>query len=201
MIRNIVFDISNVLAPFRFQEYLQEKGFDAAMMKRIFKASAMTPYWTEFERGRLTDDEVIAAFISADPAIEAELHAAFDHVDGMMGTYDYTEGWLRALKAAGYRLYCITNFTPAGFRQCYDKISFVEGFDGCVYSFEEGFVKPEPEIYRVLLERFALAPEDCVFIDDTEANVLAARQEGLAGIVFRSYEQAAAELRELGVRF
>ena len=52
MIRNIVFDISNVLAPFRFKEFLAEKGFDGTMIKRIIKASAMTPYWTEFEKGK-----------------------------------------------------------------------------------------------------------------------------------------------------
>ncbi len=59
MIKNIVFDISNVLAPFRFKEYLAEKGFDAAMVKRIIKASAMTPYWTEYEKGKLTYEEAI----------------------------------------------------------------------------------------------------------------------------------------------
>ena len=69
MIKNIVFDISNVLSPFRFKEFLAEKGFDGAMIKRIIKASAMTPYWTEYEKGKLTYEEAMKAFVSADPDI------------------------------------------------------------------------------------------------------------------------------------
>ncbi len=199
MIKNIVFDISNVLAPFRFKEFLMEKGFDGTMIKRIYKASAMTPYWEEFERGKLTQEEVLNAFASCDPEIEKELHTAFDEVSGMMGKYDYTENWITGLKNAGYNLYCITNFTPAGYKQCYDSISFVERFDGCVFSFKEGCVKPEHEIFNLLLERYNLKAEECVFIDDTEINVVGAKEVGFAGIVFNNYEETVSELRKLCV--
>ena len=197
MIKNIVFDISNVLAPFRFKEYLAEKGFDKDMIKRIIKASALTPFWTEFEKGRLSYDEAMNGFISVDPDIADELHKAYDSCAGIMGKYDYTEGWIRSLKDAGYRLYCITNFTPAGYEQCYDCISFVEKFDGCVFSFREGVVKPDPQIYRILLERYDLKAEECVFIDDTEENVRGAEKLGFKGIVFTGYEDAVAKLAEL----
>ena len=197
MIKNIVFDISNVLAPFRFEEYLAEKGFDGAMIKRIIKASAMTPYWTEYEKGKLTYEEAMDAFISMDPDIADELHKAYDSCSGIMGKYDYTEGWISALKEAGYKLYCITNFTPAGYEQCYDCISFVEKFDGCVYSFREGIVKPDPEIYKILLRKYKLKAEECVFIDDTEENVLSAEKLGITGIVFTGYEEAVSRLAEI----
>ena len=197
MIKNTVFDISNVLAPFRFKEYLAEKGFDKDMIKRIIKASALTPFWTEFEKGRLSYDEAMNGFISVDPDIADELHKAYDSCAGIMGKYDYTEGWIRSLKDAGYRLYCITNFTPAGYEQCYDCISFVEKFDGCVFSFREGVVKPDPQIYRILLERYDLKAEECVFIDDTEENVRGAEKLGFKGIVFTGYEDAAAKLAAL----
>ncbi len=197
MIKNIVFDISNVLAPFRFKEFLAEKGFDPAMIKRIIRASAMTPYWTEYEKGKLTFEEAIEAFLSVDPDIREELHKAYDSCSGIMGRYDYTEGWIDALKDAGYRLYCITNFTPAGYEQCYDCISFIERFDGCVFSFREGITKPDPEIYKTLLRRYGLKSEECVFIDDTEENVLSAEKLGFVGIVFTGYEDAASKLDEI----
>ncbi len=197
MIKNIVFDISNVLAPFRFQEYLAEKGFDGTMIKRIIKASAMTPSWTEFEKGKLSYVEAMDAFISADPDIADELHKAYDSCAGIMGRYDYTEGWIDALKEAGYKLYCITNFTPAGYEQCYNSISFIERFDGCIFSFREGIVKPDPEIYQTLLRRYDLKAEECVFIDDTEENVISAEKLGFRGIVFTGYEDAVAKLNEL----
>ena len=197
MVRNIVFDISNVLAPFRFKEFLAEKGFDEAMIKRIIKASAMTPYWTEYEKGKLTYEEAIEAFLSVDPDIREELHKAYDSCSGIMGRYDYTEEWIDALKDAGYKLYCITNFTPAGYEQCYDCISFIERFDGCIFSFREGIAKPDPEIYMTLLRRYDLKAEECVFIDDTEENVLSAENLGFAGIVFTGYEDAIARLGEI----
>lgn len=197
MVKNIVFDISNVLAPFRFKEFLAEKGFDEAMIKRIIKASAMTPYWTEYEKGKLTYEEAIEAFLSVDPDIREELHKAYDSCSGIMGRYDYTEEWIDALKDTGYKLYCITNFTPAGYEQCYDCISFIERFDGCIFSFREGIAKPDPEIYMTLLRRYDLKAEECVFIDDTEENVLSAENLGFAGIVFTGYEDAIARLGEI----
>ncbi|MCR4866447.1 MAG: HAD family phosphatase [Lachnospiraceae bacterium] len=197
MIRNIVFDISNVLAPLRFKEFLAEKGFDGPMIKRIIKASAMTPYWTEYEKGKLTYDEAIDAFAGTDPEIKDELHKAYDSCSGIMGKYDYTQGWIKTLKEGGFKLYCITNYTPAGYEQCYDCISFVEEFDGCVFSFSEGVAKPDPEIYKRLLKRYDLKPEECAFIDDTEENVISARKLGMAGIVFTGYEDAAAKLAEI----
>lgn len=200
MIKNIVFDISNVLAPFRFKEFLTEKGFDETMIKRIIKASAMTPYWTEFEKGKLTQDEAMNAFISVDPDIADELHKAYDECSGIMGKYDYTEKWIDRLKASGYKLFCITNFTPAGYEQCYDRISFIERFDGCVFSFREGIAKPDPEIYKTLLNRYDLKAEECVFIDDTEENVRSAVNLGFAGIVFTGYEEAVAKLSGLQVK-
>ena len=199
MIKNIVFDISNVLAPFRFKEFLAEKGFDAPMIKRIIKASAMTPYWAEFEKGKLTQDEAMDAFIGTDPEIADELHRAYDSCKGIMGRYDYTEKWIDSLKEAGLKIYCITNFTPAGYEQCYDCISFVERFDGCVFSFKEGIVKPDPEIYKTLLRRYDLKAEECVFIDDTEENVRSAEKLGFSGIVFNGYEEAVLALHEMGL--
>ncbi|MCR5474281.1 MAG: HAD family phosphatase [Lachnospiraceae bacterium] len=197
MIKNIVFDISNVLAPFRYKDFLAEKGFDAAMIKRIIKASAMTPYWTEYEKGKLSYEEAMNAFISEDPDIADELHKAYDSCSGIMGRYDYTEDWINSLKEAGYKLYCITNFTPAGYEQCYDQISFTERFDGCVFSFREGIVKPDPEIYKTLLRRYGLKAEESVFIDDTEENVISAQKLGFIGIVFKGYEDAVAGLNEI----
>lgn len=66
MIKNIVFDIGNVLADFRIMEFLTEKGLDVPTIKRVIKASVMNPYWGKFERGEVTEEETLQAFAAAD---------------------------------------------------------------------------------------------------------------------------------------
>ena len=74
MIKNIVFDIGGVLADFHVTDFLAAKGFDGPMIKRILKASIMTPYWGQFERGELTEEEALAGFAGTDPEITDELN-------------------------------------------------------------------------------------------------------------------------------
>ncbi|WBQ03925.1 HAD family hydrolase [Kribbella sp. CA-293567] len=70
-------------------------------------------------------------------------------------------------------------------------------FDDIVISGEVQLRKPEPEIYQLAAQRLALRPTECVFIDDLELNVVAARELGITGIVHTSYEQTRSELEAL----
>ena len=71
--------------------------------------------------------------------------------------------------------------------------------DGGILSYQEKIIKPEPAIYRLLMERYGLRAQECVFLDDTPQNVEEAVRQGMAGIVFRSREQAVKELQKFGV--
>ena len=76
---------------------------------------------------------------------------------------------------------------------------FLNKFDCVVLSGLEGLVKPDPRIYRVFCERYGLAPDSCVFIDDSEANIVAARRFGMHGIHFTDPKLLRAELIALGL--
>ena len=78
-------------------------------------------------------------------------------------------------------------------------LSFLSDVDGQVFSFEVHQIKPEPEIYQLLLKRYGLKAEESVFLDDTLKNVEAAEEQGIHGIHFLTKEQAEEELRKLGV--
>lgn len=199
MIKNIVFDIGNVLVDFRWREFLAEKGFDEPMMKRIIKASVASPYWDEFDRGALTEEEAMKAFLSIDPEIEEELYTAYKSIVGMLKKRDYAIPWVQKLKKAGFGVYYLSNYSKKAYDECRDTIDFIPYTDGGILSFQELMIKPNPEIYRLLLSRFGLKAEECVFIDDTEKNVVAAKELGFAGIVFKTYEDTVAQLEELGV--
>lgn len=199
MIKNIIFDIGNVLADFRWKGFLQDKGFEEEMIERIARASVLSSFWSEFDRGAWTDEELWQAFINADPEIEKELHIAFDNVTGMVTPRTYAIPWLKELKAKGYKVWYLSNFSRKAELDCQESLSFMPYMDGGILSYKEKLVKPDAAIYQLLLKRYNLAAEESVFLDDTLANVEAAEALGIHGIHFISKEQAEEKLRALGV--
>lgn len=91
------------------------------------------------------------------------------------------------LKARGYGLYGLTNWSMETFPLVWDRRIFTI-LDGMVVSGAEGVVKPDPAIYRLLLERYSLTPGDCLFVDDNIANVLGARAVGIPAVQFTGAE-------------
>ena len=200
MIRNIIFDIGNVLTDFRWNDFLRDKGFDATMADRIARASILTPLWNEIDRGVWSREKLMEEFVRMDPEIEAQLHRAFDNVTGMVTKREYAIPWLQKLKAGGYRVYYLSNFSEKAYEDCMDALDFLPFMDGGILSYREQLIKPDAEIYRLLLSRYSMKPEESVFLDDTLSNVEAARALGIHGICFRTKEQAEEELNKLGVR-
>lgn len=200
MIKNIIFDIGNVLTDFRWKGFLEDKGFDETMIDRIAKASVESPLWNEFDRGDWPDEKLMQAFVENDPEIEKELHEAYDDIHGMVTLRDYAIPWIQQLKAKGYRVLYLSNFSLKAYRECDDALVFLPYMDGGILSYQDKVIKPDPAIYKLLLKRFELVPQECVFLDDTQKNVDAAVAQGIYGIRFVTKEQAEADLRKLGVR-
>lgn len=200
MIRNIIFDIGNVLTDFRWRGFLQDKGFDEAMIVRISKASVESPLWNEIDRGEWSEEELLQAFVEKDPEIEKELREAYGDIHGMVTPREYAIPWIKKLKENGYRVLFLSNFSKKAEKECAEALAFLPYTDGGILSYQEKLIKPDPEIYRLLLKRYELLPEECVFLDDTLKNVEAAQAEGMMGIWFRTKEQAEEDLRGLGVK-
>ena len=196
MIRNIIFDIGNVLSDFRWKEFLKDRGFDDEMIDRIGKASVLTDTWYEFDKGVFSDEEVVELFIKNDPDIADELHMAFDNVEGMVRLKPETLGWIKNLKERGYSIYYLSNFSYKAETQCPESLAFIPLMDGGILSYKVRMTKPDPAIYIKLLSMFNLKAEECVFIDDTLKNVEAAQKLGIRGIQYISYEQAGGELEK-----
>ena len=199
MIKNVIFDIGNVLTDFRWKAFLEDKGFSPDILSRIVKASVMNPYWNEFDRGVLPEEEVLAAFIQSDPEIEEQLHLAFDNIHGMVTPREYAIPWIKALKQKRYGVYYLSNFSEKAYIECKDALEFLPYTDGGILSYREKVIKPEKEIYDLLLSKYHLNAEECVFIDDTPVNVEAAVKHGFSGICFKTKEQTDKELIGLGV--
>ena len=99
-IRNVVFDIGNVLADYRWYGFLQDKGFSPEMIDRIARCSTLLPAWNEFDRGVLSSEEVVEGFIRLDPEIADELHRAFDDLSDLLRMFPYSVPWIEKLKTA-----------------------------------------------------------------------------------------------------
>ena len=160
MIRNIIFDMGNVLIYYDPDAFLDRINLidpeDRALLKREIYLSLE---WSMMDRGSLTDDER--------PILP---------VAGM-------EELVRELKHNGYSLYLLSN---ASYRQhvYWPEIPASELFDGTLISADVHLVKPQPEIYKLLCSRFSLKEEECVFIDDSTANAEGAVFSGMKAIVF-----------------
>jgi 2-haloacid dehalogenase len=109
------------------------------------------------------------------------------------GPIEGTVEVLRELKAAGVGCYALTNMERETFPVRRARYAFFAWFDGIVVSGHEGVAKPDPEVFRRLLERFDLDPARTLMIDDSAVNVAAARRAGMQAVRFESAD----ELRRL----
>lgn len=199
MIRTIIFDIGNVLTDFRWKEFFAEQGLTGVIYDRICRATVESQDWCEYDRGLLTDEEVLDRFVQNDPGIERELRESLQNVKGMVTLRDYAIPWVRELKEKGYQVLYLSNFSHKVEMQCSDSLAFLPYMDGGILSYRDHLIKPQPEIYELLLERFHLVPEECVFLDDTKKNLDAAEKFGIHTILYTDRESALEELKKLGV--
>ncbi len=199
MIKNIIFDIGNVLLGFDNKRFFERFGYDETMVERLHQATTLSPQWNELDKGVLDYDEVVQLFIKNAPDLEQDIRKIFADLSGMLIRYDYAIDWIKEFKNQGYKVYYLSNFFQKAQLECAETMDFLPYLDGGILSYQEKVTKPDAKIYQLLLKRYNLKAEESVFLDDTEKNVLAARKEGIHGIVFRSKEQASDELRKLGV--
>ena len=193
MIRNIIFDIGGVLADFEPERLMTVLGFSGEA-KEVFREKIFRGLWPACDRTPYSEEEISALFKAAVPGFEEEVDRMWDGIAPITREQPYAAQWLRDLKQRGFHVYILSNYGSCSFALNSPRYSFLPLADGKLISYEVQLLKPEPEIYRCLCERFGLKPEECVFIDDVPANVEGARGLGFAGIVFTGYEDASAQL-------
>lgn len=199
MIRNIIFDVGNVLVEYSWERMLKALHITGEAYDAVAKATVLSPMWNELDRSLLSDEEILEGFIQNAPEYEKETRLVWDNIPESIHCYDYSVEWVREFRKKGYGTYILSNYSKRGYEMTKQELPFVADMDGVLFSYEVKLVKPEPEIYQTLLKKFQLKPEECVFLDDNEKNIIAAREAGIHAIHFRNKEQAEAELEKLGV--
>jgi 2-haloacid dehalogenase len=197
---SLIFDVGGVLIDWN-PRHLYRRLFDGdgEAMER-FLAEVCTPEWNARQDAGRPFSAAIAELVAQFPE-HASLIAAYDACweEMVPHAHEDTLAMVRALKHRGVSLYCLTNFSTEKFPLVQQRWNVFDLFDGIVVSGEIGLIKPDPAIFRHLLQRFGLQARECVFVDDVEANVCAARTVGMRGIRYHSSVQLRYDLRALGI--
>lgn len=186
MIRNIIFDMGNVLLRFDREIFMNRHAADCTPEERtlLLREVFLSAEWIMQDRGTHTPSETVEIICERLPG---KLHKA---VEGLVNWYigdimpvDGMAELIEELKQEGYKIYLLSN-AAKDFPNYWHKIPGHEYFDDLCVSAFHGFIKPQPEIYRCALEKFGVLAEESVFIDDVPANIEAALNIGMKGIVF-----------------
>lgn len=197
MINTIIFDIGQVLVDFNWKEFIHGLFQDEALIKELEKAIWESRLWNEFDRGVMSDEEVISAMIREKPELEKEIRLTMDRTGETVVLRETTLPWIRDLKARGYRILFLSNYSLRLRQQNSEALCFLDEMDGGVFSYEVHLLKPDPAIYRTICEKYALTPSETVFLDDNADNVDSASAFGLHAIRVGDVPDAMEKLNRL----
>lgn len=197
MPNTVVFDLGNVLVRWNPRLLYEQLIPDVQELETFFE-TVITHDWIRDQDAGRPFAEGTALLVREFPHYEAEIRAFWDRWSEMVpGAIEETVAILAELRDRRTPLYALTNWSHETFPIARPRFPFFDWFEGIVVSGQVGLVKPDAHIYRHLLDSHELAAEDCVFIDDSPANVKGAEAVGIAGLHFTSPEQLRSDLTAL----
>jgi len=199
-IKAIIFDFGNVLIEWE-PRYVYDQYFpnDPEGMERFLNDVDFLGWNAHQDKGR-TFKEGVADLSRQFPHYSHLIQAYHDHWKDSIGiSYTGTVEIMKQLKQKGYPLYGLSNWSAETFPYAQSKFDFFHMLDDMVISGMVGYIKPEPEIYEILLEKIGRPAQECLFIDDSLANIEQAHKLGFETIHFQSSEQLEIDLRSMGL--
>ena len=201
MIKNIIFDLGFVLLDFTPENYLKKCGLSEEEIPEYKKMIWESPEWYQCDRGDFTYDGMVDRICASNPQHSEKLRELLDKnnydndsiLSEVPGSYEYVE----SLKKRGYRIFFLSNVDDWILKYDQDTFRVFELGEGGVYSCEEKCTKPDSKIYQILLERYRLSPDECVFVDDTPQNIQGAESIGITSILHTSIDDTAKQLEAI----
>ncbi|MBQ0044787.1 MAG: HAD family phosphatase [Bacteroidales bacterium] len=197
MIKNLIFDFGMVLVDYSFEEFFKRHIPDMERCMAFAKVFNTPEFQERMDREEQPIDDIMGEVLKENPEFLPEMMMFKENYPDIVK--HETEGMrelLTRLKAEGYKLYGLTNWCSK-VHLTMAQYDIFKLLDGRVISSEEKVVKPEPEIYRILFDRYGLKPEECIFTDDRLVNIEGGRRVGMEGIVFQNAKQYETELRKI----
>lgn len=200
MINTVIFDLGGVLIDWD-PVYLYQKIFDDIEEREYFLAEICSPDWNQQQDAGRSLKHATESLATQHPEYEKQINAFYGRWQEMLGgAVEDSVKILEQIHNEGrHKIFALTNWSAETFPYALEQYEFLELFEGILVSGQENLKKPDPEIYRLLLERYQIRAQQAVFIDDSVQNVTAARELNISSVHFQSSEQLAMELATLGV--
>lgn len=188
MIKNLIFDVGNVLLEYRWNQMLLDYGLskeEAAIAGPLFFEHET---WKELDLGNMPVEDVICLYEQRLPQYAGLIRWFLTHLELMPVARPDVWEKVHALKEKGYKIYLLSNYNEDFFRVHTQGATFLDDIDGKVVSYEIHKIKPYPEIYQYLLDKYDLKPEESVFFDDRPENTQTAEELGMKTYTITSKE-------------
>jgi len=201
MIKNIIFDMGQVLIKFDPDFFIERIGINDVEDKEVLRREVYKSIeWSMMDRGSITPEEASAVMEKRVPEhLKSYIKLLTCDWQRPIVPIQGAESLLRELKRNNYKLYLLSN-AANNHSNYWNNIPGNDCFDGTLFSCDYHLVKPQPEIFKLLCNKFDLKPEECVFIDDTTINCEGAVYSGINAIVYHGdYDEVRKKLKEFGV--
>lgn len=183
-IKNIVFDLGQVLLKYDWEGYLSSLGYKGELYEILADAIFRNPDWETGDAGIVTPEEWEQLFIKNAPEYEEDIKRVYTGIKHTISQFPYVKEWIKLLKEEGYNLYFLSNYSEKLHKDTVHHMDFMVHFEGGIFSYEVKCMKPDLKIYQLLLEKYNLKPAETVFYDDRKVNVDAALSLGIVGKLF-----------------
>ena len=197
MIKNVIFDVGDVLLEYRWKDMLKDYGLPDDEAYKVGNLMFNDNLWHEFDLANMTRDEIVGQYLKNYPDYAEVMQWFMTH--GELMHVKREDVWEKAqkLKEKGYGIYILSNYSQELFEKHTKDAPFISLADGVVVSYQIHITKPDEKIYRYLLDKYNLKAEECIFFDDREENTEAARKLGIEAITVTSKEFLLDELDKL----
>ncbi len=202
MIKNIVFDLGNVVFKLKFENVIKKFTQNKDDINLLKNAIFDSKEWLKLDNGVISKEDAISIMISNLPE---NLHHICKEImncwtkEGLV-LNEQTIEFIKRVREKGYNTYILSN-APLEIPEFLEKKDILKYFDGKIISAEEKLSKPDIRIYELLLKRFNLKPEECLFIDDRRDNIESAIKCGINGIIFdyNRFEEFLEEIKKYNI--
>jgi len=192
MIKNIIFDLGNVLLNFKPLEYLSKKILEKHCADQLYEEIFKSSEWLMLDRGLIIESEAIDRICDRNKVKSQLIRDLMNDWYQMLTPIEGVVEVLIELKRKGYKTYFLSNFHLLAFEDVTRRYDFFKSFDGGIVSYKEKLMKPEKDIYDKLMKTYEINSQESIFIDDTRENIEGAAKLGFETILFTT----ARELRE-----